>query len=393
MLKPIIDKNYSNFINTLLFLFALFVNINNTVADIILSILAFMGIYLAIKDRINLFKEEQLKIIFLVTFTYYLISFIANTVNGIIIAKYLQTDLYFLLAVFVAITITRAKININIVLLGMKIALILLGLGYLFSFQVSNSYASIFAPLTTFMTFCSILNFNKVELFEKIIGAVALLSGVTLIIDSGIVMSWLTFSVLLLISFIFFVHKNKIVIFSFFLFFLVALFSINPPEIVKHKTVAVYNQILQWSMGDRIDTSVGLRLEMYKSSSEAFEEEPFFGHGYLQGTKEVAKYADPSVSEIISQFVQLHSEYVTTIIEKGVVGFISLLILLFVPFYVFFNNYIKRDVYSMLGIFVSVSFITFGMFNASFGDTSMKACYVFFLCILLPRSSSKRKAN
>ena len=393
MLEPIIDKKYSNFINTLLFLFVLFMNINNTVADIILSILAFIGIYFAIKNRINLFKEEQLKIIFLVTFTYYLISFIVNTVNGIFIAKYLQTDLYFLLAVFVAIAITRAKININIVLLGMKIALILLGLGFLFSFQVSNSFISIFAPITTFMTFCSILNFDKVKLLEKIIGAVAFLSGIALIIDSGIVVSWLTFTVLLLVSLIFFIHKNKIVIISFVLFFLVAFFAINPPDILKHKTGVVYDQILQWSMGTRINTSVGLRLEMYKSSSEAFEEKPFFGHGYLQGTKEIAKYADPSVSEIISQFVQLHSEYVTTIIEKGLVGFISLLILLFVPFYVFFNNYIKRDVYSMLGIFVSISFITFGMFNASFGDTSMKACYVFFLCILLPRSSSKRKAN
>jgi O-antigen ligase len=393
MLEPIIDKKYSNFINTLLFLFVLFMNINNTVADIILSILAFIGVYFAIKNRINLFKEEQLKIIFLVTFTYYLISFIVNTVNGIFIAKYLQTDLYFLLAVFVAIAITRAKININIVLLGMKIALILLGLGYLFSFQVSNSFISIFAPITTFMTFGSMLNFNKVKLLEKIIGAVAFLAGIVLIIDSGIVVSWLTFTVLLLVSLIFFIHKNKIVIFSFVLFFLVAFFAINPPDILKHKTGVVYDQIIQWSMGDRINTSVGLRLEMYKSSSEAFEEKPFFGHGYLQGTKEVAKYADPSVSEIISQFVQLHSEYVTTIIEKGLVGFISLLMLLFVPFYVFFSNYIKRDVYSMLGIFVSASFITFGMFNTSFGDTSMKACYVFFLCILLPRFTSKRKAN
>ena len=178
MLKPIIDKNYSNFINTLLFLFALFVNINSSVADIILSILAFIGIYFAIKNRINLFKEEQLKIIFLVTFTYYLISFIVNTVNGIFIAKYLQTDLYFLLAVFVAIAITRAKININIVLLGMKIALIILGLGYVFSFQVSNVYISIFAPITTFMTFCSMLNFKKEKLSEKIIGIAALLFGI-----------------------------------------------------------------------------------------------------------------------------------------------------------------------------------------------------------------------
>ena len=393
MLEPIIDKKYSNFINTLLFLFALFMNINNTIADIILSILAFIGIYFAIKNRINPFKEEQLKILFLITFTYYLISFIVNTINGVFIAKYLQTDLYFLLAVFVSFAITRAKININIILLGMKLALIILGLGYVFSFQVSNVFVSIFAPITTFMTFCSMLNFKKEKLLEKIIGIVALLFGITLIIDSGIVMSWLTFIVLLLITLLFFIDKNKIVIFSFFLFFIVALFSINSPSILKYKTLKVYNEIVDWSSGTRLNTSSGLRLEMYKSSSEAFQEKPFFGHGYLQSTKEVARYSDPRVSETISKFVQLHNEYFTTIIEKGVVGFTSLLVLLFVPFFIFFSNYMKRDIYSMLGIFVTVSFISFGMFNASFGDTSMKACYVFFLCVLLPKYSSERKTN
>ena len=393
MLDPIIDKRYSNFINTLLFLFVLFMNINNTIADIILSILAFIGIYFAIKDRINPFKEEQLKIIFLITFTYYLISFIVNTINGTFIAKYIQTDLYFLLAVFVAIAITRAKININIVLLGMKIALIILGLGYVFSFQVSNVYISIFAPITTFMTFCSMLNFKKEKLSEKIIGIAALLFGIALIIDSGIMMSWLTFIGLLLMTILFLINKNKIVIFSFFLFFIIALFSINPPDLVKKKTLNVYYDIVDWSDGSRVNSSVGLRLEMYKSSSEAFQEKPYFGHGYLQSTKEVARYSDPRVSGIISQYVQLHSEYFTTIIEKGVVGFISLLVLLFVPFFIFFSNYMKRDIYSTLGIFVSFSFILFGIFNVSFGDTSMKACYVFFLCILLPRYTSKRKTN
>ncbi len=99
----------------MLFLFVMFVNINRTVGDIILFVLAIIGIYFAIKDRINPLKEERLKIIFFITFGYYLINFIVFIFNGTYIAKYLQTDLYFLLAVFIAISITRAKINLNLV--------------------------------------------------------------------------------------------------------------------------------------------------------------------------------------------------------------------------------------------------------------------------------------
>tara|TARA_Y100000294_G_scaffold177794_1_gene204881 strand:- start:1601 stop:2782 length:1182 start_codon:yes stop_codon:yes gene_type:complete len=393
MFDRVVDKKYSHFINTMLFLFVMFVNINRTVGDIILFVLAIIGIYFAIKDRINPLKEERLKIIFFITFGYYLINFIVFIFNGTYIAKYLQTDLYFLLAVFIAISITRAKINLNLVFLGIKIALIILGIGLIFSFQFSNIYISIFAPITALMMFCSILNFDKEGLLEKIIGLVAFAFGLAMIIDSGIRLSWLVFVVLLFIVFNFIFSKNKIIIFPLITALLVLMVFINGDNIVKNRIVIAYDNITQWSQGENRTSSVGIRLEMYKSGIQAFKEKPFFGYGYLRGTKEVSSHVDARARVIVNNFVQLHDEYITTIVEKGLIGLIALLLILFIPFFVFVSNYDRSDIYIRTGIVISVSFILFGTFNVSFGDTTMKAFYVFFLCILLPKFVNERQTK
>ena len=81
------------------------------------------------------------------------------------------------------------------------------------------------------------------------------------------------------------------------------------------------------------------------------------------------------------------------IAEKGLIGLIALLLILFIPFFVFVSNYDRSDIYIRIGIVTSVSFILFGAFNVSFGDTTMKAFYVFFLCILLPKFVNERQTK
>jgi len=89
-----------------------------------------------------------------------------------------------------------------------------------------------------------------------------------------------------------------------------------------------------------------------------------------------AKYADPSVKNRISNFSQLHSEYVTTMVEKVLFGLLSLGILLLFPILIIVKNYSKNDIYIRIGMLSSISFVMFGLFNGSFGDTTFKA----FLC-------------
>ena len=402
MINQMPEDKYSYFVNSMLFLFALFVNINNTVADIALFSLSVAGVYILTKNNINLFKDTRIRVVLLITAGYYFINLIVFFINGTNFAKYLQTDIYFLLAVFVAAGIFYAKINLCVFFTGIRLALLFLGVSHFFIgppiilsgyFDYSNIYISIFAPVTVLMMFLSIIRYDNDSLINKLLGLAAFISGFTLIAASLIRLSWVVFIILTIVmSFLMF---KKIIISKFSLMISVVLlgvfiYFISANNIINNRFNGTFNNLSSWSSGKNIDTSVGLRLEMYSAGLKAFKEKPFFGHGYLNGTTQASKYADSRVSNRISNFVQLHSEYITTMVERGLFGLLSLGILLLSPILIIMRNYSKNDIYIRIGVISSTSFVLFGIFNASFGDTTIKAFYVLLICLFLPNIFKER---
>jgi len=148
MIIQITRSKYSYFVNAMLFLFALFVNIHNTLADIALFGLFMSGVYILKKNNINPFKDSRLRILLFITAGYYFINLVIFFINGTNFAKYLQTDIYFLLAVFVAASILYTKVNMSLFLSGIRLALLFLGLCHFLSLDYTNIYKSIFAPMT-----------------------------------------------------------------------------------------------------------------------------------------------------------------------------------------------------------------------------------------------------
>ena len=130
--------------------------------------------------------------------------------------------------------------------------------------------------------------------------------------------------------------------------------------------------------------------EQFEKHYSDLKEKPFFGHGYLNGPKEASKYADPILRDRINNFVQLHSEYITTMVEKGLFGLLSLGILLISPTLTIVRNYSKDNIYIRTGVISSISFILFGLLNVSFGDTTIKAFYVILICLFLPNLYKKK---
>ena len=404
------DK-YSYFVNAVLFLFALFVNINNTLADIALFSLSIAGVYILKKNNINPLKDSRLRVVLLITVGYYFINLVIFFINGTNFAKYLQTDVYFLLAVFVAAALLHAKVNINLFFSGIRLALLYIVAYYFLSFDClnridsedstplfhclnfTNIYISIFAPVTALMMFLSIINYDNDSLINKLLGLAAFISGLIIIVDTSVRLSWLVFLVLtIVVSFVMFkkIVKSKFLLMISFVLLGIFIYFISVNNSINTRVTSVLNDISSFSSGKNLDTSVGLRLEMYSAGLEAFKEKPFFGHGFLNGTKEASKYADLKVSNRIYNFVQLHSEYVTTMVEKGLFGLLSLGILLLSPILIIIRNYSKNDIYIRIGVISSISFILFGLFNASFGDTTIKAFYVLLICLFLPNIFKER---
>ena len=398
------SDRYSYFVNTMLFLFALFVNIHNTLADIALFGISMAGVYILKKNNINPFKDSKLRMVLFITAGYYFINLIVFFINGTNFAKYLQTDIYFLLAVFVAAGLLYAKVNMSLFFTGIRLALLYLGVYHFLSFEYidkgildyTNIYVSIFSTVTVLMMFLSITTFAKDNLINKLLGLTAFIFGLIIILDTSIRLSWLVFIVLTIVVTYFVIFKkiavNKFSLLVFLLFLSMFISIISSNNKINDRISSIYHDIIVWSSGDNLETSIGLRLEMYKSGFEAFKEKPFFGHGYLNGTKEASKYADLRASDTIYNFVQLHSEYINTMVEKGLFGLLSLGMLLLSPALIIVRNYSKDDIYIRIGIISCISFVMFGLFNASFGDTTIKAFYVLLICLFLPKIY-KEKSN
>ncbi|MDC0483268.1 O-antigen ligase family protein [Candidatus Thioglobus sp.] len=401
MINQMTEDKYSYFVNAMLFLFALFVNINNTLADIALFSLFIAGVYILKKNNINLFKDSRLRIVLLITAGYYFINLVIFFINGTNFGKYLQTDIYFLFAVFVAAGIFYAKINMSLFFTGIRLALLFLGACQFLTFEFwslgysdfTNIYKSVFAPVTVLMMFLSIISYDNDNLINKLLGLTAFVFGFFIIIDSTIRLSWVVFIALAIVVFLAMFKKiivNKFSVVISLLLLSLFLSFIGTNNTINNRITKTYNEIVSWSSGTSLDSSIGLRIEMYQSGLEAFKEKPFFGHGYLTGTKEASRYSDPRVRSRIFHFVQLHSEYITTMVEKGLFGLLSLGILLLSPIMIIIRNYAKDDIYIRIGVISSISFVLFGLLNVSFGDTTIKSFYVLLICLFLPKIFKER---
>ena len=393
MIDQMAKSKYSYFVNAMLFLFVFFVNTHNTLADIALFSLSMAGVYILKKNNINPFKDRRLRVVLLITAGYYFINLVVFFINGTNFAKYLQTDLYFLLAVFVAAALLHAKVNINLFFSGIRLALLFLGICHFLSFDYTNIFISIFSPITVLMMFLSIISLDDDNLINKILGLTAFIFGLILVVDSAVRLSWLVFIVLMTIMPFLMFKKIAISKFSLMMSLIllgVFIYFISNNITINNRLIHVSHYISSWSGGYTMNNSIGLRLEMYSAGLEAFKEKPFFGHGYLNGTKEASKYADLLVSNRIYNTTQLHSEYITTLVEKGLFGLLSLGILLLSPILIIIRNYSKNHIYIRIGVISSISFVLFGTFNTSFGDTTIKAFYVLLICLFLPNIFKER---
>jgi O-antigen ligase len=380
---------YSNTINFLIFLFPVLIFFVKELSDLIIFIFFVLGVYRSFKDKCNIFKIKELKVLTFITLGYYVSSFMIFSINSgeIYFAKYLQSDIYFLIAPFVALSIFKANLKINFMFYGLSLSLFLVVVDFLlFNYGlISNSfikiYISMFAPLLVMVSVLFALQLKDKFNTKIFFGLLLFLLSMVVVIDTGIRASWVSFFILVFVFLAYINNKyniSKTIYFSI----VVVLLSFYNSSVVNDEISFAYNEIIAHQEKTKLNTSVGSRIEMYSSGIMAAKTKPFFGHGYLNGTKVASLYSDDSVSSQIRSFVQLHNEYITTLVEKGLFGVVFLLILLIYPMIIFYKN--SNNIYGIAGLLLTIGFFTFGLFNVSFGDGSMKMFYVFFLSIFLP---------
>ena len=406
MRKQSIGKNYSQVVNVLIFIFPIVINSLQVAGDIVLFILAMMGIFVSISKKISPFSIKPIKVFSYLTFGYFSAVCLSVLFSGQAaeLAHFIPRDLHFLFAPFIALALFKAEINVKYLLMGAKVALLILGviifnqflLGIPRPSGVMN--AGVFGNLAVSIFFITLV-FLKHESFKhKILSCLSLLSGVFIIVASGTRGAWLSFLLLLgVYLFFFYKQKNKLskkskIIVVFAIATLITFGSFN--DSLKDRSQKAYTEINRWIEGDPSVTSVGLRLEMYRLAIEKIEDVPFFGHGYRTSNVVVFENSTTPGGRLSYTFNHLHNTYLTQYFNGGFVLLVALLLLLFVPLIIFLkaNSQDRENPIFILGVILTLGYASFGMVNILFGDTYMNGFYVFFLAIIMLLTNKSIKA-
>jgi O-antigen ligase len=393
-----ISKWHSSVIVYLLLCFPIVIGTVKIFGNLILFIILCLGIIVAISQKASPFKITALRSFSFITVGYFLVMFLsivfANEPNTSFL--HLGRKIHFLFAPFIALAIYQVNWDINRLLLSLKVALIILGsivlTQYFLGIERPSGMinANVFGDLAVMMLFLSIVKVFEESRQNQILTLSAVLMGLVTIILSGNRGSMISL-IILSISFIFLTYnhylrgqkKLQLIIFILFSIIICMFFS---QQKVRDRVFLAKQEIGQWINNEHKNTSVGLRLEMWSSSLQAFQDSPWIGVGYRNANSVVARYADDKTKDAISQFSHLHNEYITNLVSAGILGLSALLTLLIIPLKLFIKNIRHKELYfhSVMGIMLCVGYASFGLTHIAFGEEHMNAFYVLFLSILMP---------
>jgi O-antigen ligase len=185
--------------------------------------------------------------------------------------------------------------------------------------------------------------------------------------------------------------RHKLTVFGLVLVLLGAIYSSS--SLVQRRVYEATTDIVQYTSGENLDTSIGIRFQHWRGSWILFKENPFFGVGREHFHPEAL--ADLRSRNIITaaatNFGHSHSEFLFNIATLGIFGLISFLAISLVPGYYFFQAARNPDKFietaGSMGLALCLGYFVFGLTEHIF-DTPISCAFfslnaaVFFALIV-----------
>ncbi len=252
-----------------------------------------------------------------------------------------------------------------------------------------NTYADMLCVMAVVVTVGVFYFFGqKKENITMFLALIASAIGIVLSGSRGALISF--FIVLFLAYWVFsFFGENKqkkLLAILFFVIFLLASFALAFSSDTKSRLLRIVDSVEQWYNGTRVVGSIPYRLEMYTGGLKAFVKHPILGYGYHAGPQVVAEICNPEAAKAIRGFSQLHNEYITALVNSGIIGYIALMALYLVPISLFYKakDRSRDEKYmGMAGILVVLSYMVLGITHGELGYEYESVFYVTTLTYLL----------
>ncbi len=169
----------------------------------------------------------------------------------------------------------------------------------------------------------------------------------------------------------------------------VRLVQAGPWEIFKLRSLCTVHQLHDFSQGRKVNDD-GMRLELYKITSEIIAEEPLTGHGIATW---MYLYQQEAKGLISATMTTPHNDYLLYLTEVGVVGLLALLTIWATQYWVAYRmtaheNPNTREM-AMPLLMLTIAMMLGGMFNAILRDGVFGMAFMILLAIPLAGMRNK----
>lgn len=150
---------------------------------------------------------------------------------------------------------------------------------------------------------------------------------------------------------------------------LAALLYALPQSGVRERGELAVREVQDFIRTGNADTSVGARLEMWRSGLAMVSAHPWLGWG-KQGYMEhkLALIGEGKIAPAIGAHTHLHNEYLDALLKRGAAGLLATLALFLVPLTLFWRalKHSQRNAqpYALGGVLLYVSYLLFGLTQA-----------------------------
>ena len=146
-----------------------------------------------------------------------------------------------------------------------------------------------------------------------------------------------------------------------------------------------------------VDTSLGLRLQMWKGSLVLFSEHPLAGVGRANFQRGLNELADRKVlAAPVRDYRHAHNELLNAFATEGLIGGMSLIFLYAAPLGFFLVCLRRKDAsqpFALAGLLLVLSFIDFGLSQVMFAHHIGSAFYTVTVCMLAGLCIGMRRAH
>lgn len=192
-----------------------------------------------------------------------------------------------------------------------------------------NSHFAMYLNLALIFVYSLIIKSNKINYLNLLIAALFNLTIVALISKTGIITLVLTNLI-----FSFYLIKKKSILFSvltFSLFISFIAITYNNSSVINKRINEFTNVILSPKLIKQ-ESSTNSRIKALKVSTELIKESPWIGYGIGDVQSELNKsYLKQNYIDLKKRNLNTHNMYVQRFLSTGIIGFLSLSLLLIVP--------------------------------------------------------------